>query len=80
MRARKIDDNCFLDLLNQGKLQKEAAKELGISETAITKRLKKRHPEGYQVPGGLRIPRQNATDLPFLYRLDRHSQQPRKVK
>ena len=51
MKQRKIDDTKLIALINTGKLlQKEIAKELGVSEPAITKRLKKLFPERYEVP------------------------------
>jgi Mn-dependent DtxR family transcriptional regulator len=50
MRPRRIDDNRLITLLNEGKLQKDIAKELGVSEPAITRRLKRLFPERYSVP------------------------------
>jgi hypothetical protein len=41
MQRRKFDDNRLLALLKAGKNQKEAAKLLGVSPAAITKRLKR---------------------------------------
>ena len=40
MRERKIDDDKLLELLKEGKPQKEIAKILDVSEPAISKRLK----------------------------------------
>lgn len=50
MRQRKIDDNRLITFLNEGKLQKDIAKELRVSEPAITKRLKRLFPERYTPP------------------------------
>jgi Mn-dependent DtxR family transcriptional regulator len=50
MRVRKINDQRLLALLSEGRLQKEIARELKVSEPAITKRLKRLFPERYQVP------------------------------
>ncbi|MBI4765093.1 MAG: terminase small subunit [Deltaproteobacteria bacterium] len=50
MRTRKIDDNRLIALLDEGKLQKDIARELGVSEPAITKRMKKLFPERYTMP------------------------------
>lgn len=44
MRQRKIDDNKLLKLLEENKPQKEIAKILGVSEPAISKRLKRLAP------------------------------------
>ena len=41
MQRRKFDDNHLLALLKSGKNQREAAKLLGVSPAAITKRLKR---------------------------------------
>ncbi len=41
MQRRKFDDNHLLSLLKAGNNQKEAAKLLGVSQAAITKRLKR---------------------------------------
>jgi len=40
-KVRKIDDNLLLQMLKEGKLQKEIAEHFKVSEPAITKRLKK---------------------------------------
>ena len=41
MRQRKIDDNQLLQLLREGKNQKQIASALGVSNVAVHKRLKK---------------------------------------
>jgi predicted transcriptional regulator len=41
VQRRKFDDNHLLELLKAGRNQKEAAKLLGVSPAAITKRLKR---------------------------------------
>ncbi len=38
---RKIDDNKLLEMLKQGKLQKEIAQHFGVSPVAVCKRLKR---------------------------------------
>lgn len=40
-RKRKIDDNILLEMLQQGKKQKDIAAHLGVSPAAICKRLKR---------------------------------------
>jgi hypothetical protein len=55
MRARKIDDSRLITLKNEGRLQKDIAKILGVSEPAITKRLKRLFPERYEPPRSLEV-------------------------
>jgi Mn-dependent DtxR family transcriptional regulator len=51
MRARKIDDQMLIGMVKEGKLlQKDMARELGVSEPAVCKRLKRLFPERYAMP------------------------------
>ena len=51
MRQRKIDDDQLLDLLGKNRQQKEIAKILGVSEPAISKRIKKLLPSPESLHG-----------------------------
>jgi hypothetical protein len=55
MNSRKIDDSRLITLKNEGRLQKDIAKILGVSEPAITKRIKKLFPERYEPPKSLEV-------------------------
>lgn len=43
---RKINDSELLAMIDQGKLQKDAAAHFGVSETAVSKRLRRLRPLG----------------------------------
>lgn len=49
MRQRKVDDNKLLEMLRQGKLQKEIAEYFGVSPVAISKRVKRLLPQPIEV-------------------------------
>lgn len=55
MRQRKINDSQLITLKKEGMLQKNIAKVLGVSEPAITQRLKKLFPEKYEAPKSLEV-------------------------
>ena len=55
MKSRKINDSRLITLKNEGRLQKDIAKILGVSEPAITKRLNRLFPERYEPPKSLEV-------------------------
>jgi predicted transcriptional regulator len=49
MKQRKIDDTQLLEMLKEGKLQKDIAEHFGVSPAAVCKRLKRLLPQPVEV-------------------------------